>query len=187
MKISFTGLNENIMMGRFAVRQVRQDYPRGFLSNTRYEAFSNKVNPKMDRFLREKIRDTREKVSFQERLGYDGLTAVERVVKQTGAANCGEQAYLLSKQLKKDGVNHKIVIMEMNKDKSFVDSHTFCVIGLDDKAVINKPETWGEEAVVADLWLNSVDKANKALSKFLKIMDFSKKENTVRYHEPYVI
>ncbi len=187
MKISFKGLNENIKMGRFAVRQVRQEYPFGFLSNSRYEAFAEKVNPKMDSFLRKKISDTREKVRFQERLGYDGLTAVERVVKETHAANCSEQAYLLSKQLKKDGVNHKIVVMEMNKNKSFVDSHAFCVIGLDDKAVINKPETWGDEAVVADLWLNSVDRANKALVKFLEIMNYSKKENTVHYREPYVI
>lgn len=186
MKVSFSGLNSNIKNGRFAIRQIRESYPFGFVSNTWYEAFASKVHPEMDTFLCDKIKVTRDKIDFEKRLGYDNLTAVENIVKETGAANCGEQAYLLSKRLKENGVKHKVVVMEMKKGDSYVDSHTFCVIGLDEKSQINNPKTWGKNAVVADLWMNSVDRASKALNKILNVMDFKKKENTITFREPYI-
>lgn len=186
MKVNFTSLNSNIKLGRAAIKSVRQDYPFGFLSNSKYEAFSNRVNPKLDRFLSSKILETRDQIDFEKRLGVDGLTAVENVVKRTKAANCGEQAYILSKKLNENGVANQVVIMQVKKGKKIVDTHTFCVIGLDKDAKIAEPKSWGKDAVIADLWLNSVDGVKKSLNQFFKIMNFNKREDNLLFYSPFI-
>lgn len=186
MNVSFSGLKENIKIGRAAVRQVREDYPFGFISNSKYETFSSRVNPKVDEFLTRKINQTRERIDFEKRLGVDGLTAVENVVRKTRAANCGEQAFLLSKRLNENGIHNNIVVMQVQNGSKVIDDHTFCVIGLDKNAKIYEPKSWGKDAVIADLWLNNVDSAKKSINKFLQFMNFNKNEDKLLFYSPYI-
>lgn len=181
MQVSFCGLNENLHIGRMAIRDVKNTYPRGFISNSRYDTFSESKNKTISRKLANKIMKMREMVDYQKRLGKDGYTAVEKAVGITNAANCGEQAILVSRSLNNSGIKNKVVSMLVYKKEpgSFycIDCHTFCVIGMDDDAFVTKPETWGKDAVIVDLWAGNVEKASKALKKYESMLNYDKNKN----------
>lgn len=181
MQVSFCGLNENLHIGRMAIRDVKQIYQRGFVSNSRYDTFSECKNKTISNKLANMIMNMRDIVDYEKRLGKDGYTAVEKAVRETGAANCGEQAILVSRSLNNSGIRNKVVSMLVYKKESgsfcCVDGHSFCVIGMDDDAFVTKPETWGKDAVIVDLWAGNVEKASKALKKYESMLNYDKNEN----------
>lgn len=191
MFVSFCGLKENIGIGRTAIREVKQEYPRGFVSNSKYDTFSIQRNKRISDMLAKKILKTREIVEHEMKFGKTKIEAVQEAVRITGTANCSEQAMLVSDKLKKAGIENKVVSMCVYKETKysteFVDGHTFCVIGLADDAVISKPETWGKDAVVVDMWKGIVDKAPKAISEFTKMLNYDKKNTKLIFSKESVI
>ena len=188
MQVSFSSLKCNINTGRTVIQDIRKKYPRGFISNSRYETFSTRVNPNIKRKLEVKIDRTRDIIDMKKRCGFNSYDAVKFAVGETNAANCGEQAFLISDSLNKRGVLNKIVSMEVYKNNTSsypINGHSFCVIGLDSSADITKPETWGKEAVIIDLWSNTVAQAKKAISFFSDFMNVNKKQNKVIFHSVY--
>lgn len=189
MQVSFTSLTDNIHAGRMVLKDVKSTYPKGFISNSRYETFSTHVNPQIKRKLEIKIDKTRDIVDMKKRCGYDIYDAVDFAVRKTHTANCGEQAVLVSNSLSKKGILNKIVSMEVYKNNASnfpLNGHSFCVIGLDDAADISKPETWGNDAVIVDLWSNTVAQARKAISFFSDFMHVDKKQNKVIFHSVFL-
>ena len=186
--VSFCGLKENIDLGRHVLLDTRKAYPYGFLSNSRYSTFSAKMNPKIEEILGEKILKMRDIVDFEKRKGHDSYEAVKYAVAKTGAANCGEQAILLSDQMNNQGIANKIVSMEIyRKNSSFPNKgHTFCLIGLDKNAKLSDPSTWGKDAVAVDLWSNSVEQAQKALRNFFKMFGYDKKKNDIKFFSVFI-
>lgn len=184
MLVSFKSLNENIHLGRAALSDVKKRYPYGFVSSSKYDTFSLYKNPEIRSNYSKRINQTRDIIDFQQKLGKDSFSATEYAIQKTAAANCGEQAVLVSKALEDRGVANEIISMNIYKNNSayVVDGHSFCVIGLDDNADIAKPDTWGSEAVIVDLWSNTVDKASKAIKYFSRIFQISKKENNIKFY-----
>ena len=183
MRISFCGLKENILYGYQAINDVQRDFPNGLRSNTYYDIFENEKDQKTKVKLEYGISKTRNRVDQMLRYGYLEKDAVEIAVKETGVANCGEQAILVSKKLDKQGIKNKIVQMDvcMNGNYHYVTGgHTFCLIGTSDDMNVLDPETWGEEAVVVDMWSGIVKKASEAL-KFFSGFVVPKKDEHIEF------
>ena len=169
MSISFCGLKENILYGYQAINDVKRDFPNGLRSNTYYDIFEKEKDQKIKVKLEDGISKTRNRVDQMLRYGYLEKDAVEKAVKKTGVANCGEQAVLVSRKLDEIGISNRVIQMDIcrnSKDRFVTGGHTFCLIGASQDMDIKEPKTWGEEAVVVDMWLGIVKKVSEALNYF---------------------
>ncbi len=189
MQVSFCGLKANIKAGRTAVRMVKEEYPKGFVSNSRYDTFSIKPNYIISKKLADLTSNMRDIVDYQKRINCDNYKAVEFAVKKTGVANCGEQSVIVSRQLTKQGIENKLVTLSLYNvgENSLYEknSHTFCLIGYDNDIIISKPETWGDDAVIADMWIGSVDKASKLVKKYPEMLGYNKKTDKLLFHDAF--
>lgn len=111
--------------------------------------------------------------------------------------NCAEQAILAAVYLheKKNIDNFAMVAaIEVTNRKEFeehpikhgynANNHVFVVIGLANNADLNKPETWGKDAVIVDPWSNTVapalnndDNTQNGICKIKKLPLFRSDEN----------
>lgn len=181
LNINFCGLKENIYEGKTAIKAVKEKFPEGFHSDTYYRMFESIPQKSILSQYEREIEQTRDIISYRKRLGISKYEAVEYAVKRTGAANCGEQAILISKALNEKDIPNKVISMNIyKKHTSFpAESHAFCVIGLDDNAEIKNPATWGKDAAIVDMWSNIVAGAQDALKAFQKIFKINKEKSDV--------
>lgn len=172
MMVSFCGLKENIEYGNQAVERLKKDFPNGFKSSTYYETFAENKDLDIMQEYEDEISKTRKIVDKKVRQGVLEREATEIAVKQTGAANCGEQAFLLSNRLNEMGITNKLVTIAIcSKSTGYVeDGHTFCVIDTDNPIDPLKPKTWSDDAVIADMWSDTVGKAGEVLEYFFEIL-----------------
>ena len=183
MQISFSGLKENILYGNKAISAVKRDFPNGIKSNTYYDTFEKEQDKQKKLELEDGIERTRDRIDDMVRYGYPEKDAVEMVVKETGFANCGEQAILVSKKLDAEGIENKIIQMYICQNGSWhyvTGGHAFCLIGTSDNMAVQDPETWGDEAVVVDMWSGIVQKASEAL-KFFSGFVVPKKDEHIEF------
>ena len=149
MCISFCGLKENVLYGCKAVGDVKKDFPNGLLmSNTYYDLFEKEKNLEVQESLEAAIDRTRFIVDQYIRQGFSSKDAVEKAVKKTGVANCGEQAVLVSRQLDEIGISNRVIQMDIcrnSKDRFVTGGHTFCLIGASQDMDIKEPKTWGKK------------------------------------------
>ena len=71
--------------------------------------------------------------------------------------NCGECSSLIKNMLDKKGVEaHNVYMTTQNEQGERVNKaeHVFTVINMKEDAKINDPSTWGDDAVVCDVWAN---------------------------------
>lgn len=73
-----------------------------------------------------------------------------RGVKEYHVGNCGEYADLVLNFLRKNNVDLAELVVIID------DNHVFVVINRNPKSDINKPEEWGENAIICDAWANKV-------------------------------
>lgn len=98
------------------------------------------------------------------------LNIVKNEFRNENHGNCGERAYLVYDKLNKLGLkNHTIV--EIGGKENY-NSHVFNVIGLAPNAIINRPETWGNSAIVIDTWANKCCKPNEALAFYHDFLEY---------------
>ena len=183
MSVSFYGLKENIEYGHEAIARAKKDYPNGFKSNTYYEIFSDEKSPEVTEKYRKGIEKSREEVKYKMRQGLLEREATEVVVKDTGYANCGEQAFIISNRLNEMGIKHKLVNMVIcSANTNYVDNgHTFCVIDTDNPIDPREPSNWSDDAVVVDMWSNTVSKGKDAIEYFYKIFKPHPRKQYVRF------
>ena len=168
--VSFLGLKENIAYGHQAIAEVKKDFPTGLRSNTYYETFADPVEKDVLYYYQDLILTTRALADFKKRQGMSSKQATFEAVNHTGAANCGEQSFLVSQKLDEMGIQNKIISMNIRQNSKFSNfatgGHTFCVIDTDKNMDINNPDTWGKDAVVVDMWSNTVAKVKDAIEFF---------------------
>ena len=183
MNVSFYGLKENINYGQQAISQVKKDFPDGFKSNTHYEMFSEQKDPTIIEEYNNGIVKSREEIKRKMRHGIMERDATEIVVKESGYANCGEQAFLISNRLNKMGIRNKLVNMAIctRKNDYVVNGHTFCVIDTDHQINPLKPSTWSEDSVVVDMWSNTVAKSSDAVEYFYNLFNPDPEKEYVRF------
>lgn len=183
MKVSFCGLKENIEYGNKAIERMKKDFPNGIKSGTYYETFVENQDPDIRQKYQDEVCKMRDIVEWKKRQGLSEREAIEIAVKQTGAGNCGEQAFLLSNRLNEMGITNKLVAIAVcsKKTKYVEDGHTFCVIDTDNPINPLKPQTWSEDAVIADMWSDTVGKASEVLEYFFEILKPNQDEQNVYF------
>ncbi len=185
MSVSFCGIKENIEIGQQTLAQIRKDFPNGLKSNTYYKTFSTSPNQSILASYEREIEETRRIVAQKKRQGMSDIDATVEAVKITGAGNCGEQARIVSKKLTDNGIANKVILMTLRDNKSNFprDGHTFCVIDTASDMKVREPKTWGSDAVIVDLWSNTVAKASEALDYFYSIMKPNKEQQHVSFED----
>lgn len=171
MSVSFCGLKENIQYGHDAIARVKEDYPNGFKSNTYYDTFVEKQDPDVRHEYTQAIYRTRDIIDEKIRHGKSEREATEIAVSKTGAANCGEQAFLVSNRLNEMGIKNKVInmVISSNTTRMVQGGHTFCVIDTDNPIDPREPRSWSSDAVVVDMWANKVMKAQDAINYFYSL------------------
>ena len=168
--VSFRGQKENMVYAREAIAEVKKDFPDGFKSNTYCETFAQPTDEMTISFYTDLIYATRDLIHSKKRHGLTKQEATQEAVKETGAANCGEQAVLVSQKLDNKGVKNDIISMNTVRTtpncRFVTGGHTFCVIDGAEGMSIQDPETWGENAVVVDMWSGTIAKAKEAIKFF---------------------
>ena len=186
ISVSFCGLKENIQYGRQAIADVRKEFPDGFKSNTYYDVFIQNKDPEVRHEYTQAIYKTRDLVDWRKRHRLSEKEATELAVKETGAANCGEQAVLVSKRLDEMGIKNKIICMAVcsNKTNYVKDGHTFCVVDTEQEIDAKAPRNWSNEAVIVDMWSDTVARAKDALAFFYTFLKYNPKDDFVRFFKP---
>ena len=110
MSVSFYGLKENIQYGHEAINRVKSEFPDGFISSSYYDVFAQDKDSKILEKYNQAIYKTRDLISYKNRITASLKKATRLAVKETGAANCGEQARLVSQQLDEMGIKNKIIL-----------------------------------------------------------------------------
>ena len=168
--VSFRGQKENMVYAQEAIAEVKKDFPDGFKSNTHYETFENPEDKMTISFYTDLIMTTRRLIDYNKRFGLSKQEATQEAVKETGAANCGEQAVLVSQKLDKKGIKNEIIsintVYSTPHSRCVTSGHTFCVIDCDEKMNIQNPETWGENAIIVDMWSGTIAKVKEAIEFF---------------------
>lgn len=185
MSVSFYGLKENIQYGHEAINRVKSEFPDGFVSSSYYDVFVQDKDSKILEKYNQAIYKTRDLISYKNRITASLKKATRLAVKETGAANCGEQARLVSQQLDEMGIKNKIICMEVhsNKDRELLDGHTFCVVDTDNPIDPREPRNWSSDAVVVDMWSNTVAKSKDALKFFHSFLKPNPQTQYVEYFE----
>ena len=168
--VSFLGIKENIAYGHQAIAGVKKDFPDGFRSNTYYETFEQPINTDTLEYYEELIETTRALVTYKKRYGKSCKQATKEAVLETKAANCGEQAVLVSQKLDEMGIKNKVMSMSIRKNIPnccyITNGHSFCVIDTAPDMNVSEPNTWGNDAVIVDMWSNTVAKVKDAIEFF---------------------
>lgn len=186
--VSFFGLKENLEYGRQAIDAVKKDFPNGFKSNSYYDVFEKNKDPEVGCELGILISKTRERIDDNKRHGMGKFEATAEAVKRYGCANCGEQAVLINKKLSEQGVKNKIIIMDIRSNSTnYSDNgHTFCVI--DDKDIdAREPRNWSDNAVIVDMWSNTVCQAKEGIKYFYELFKPNKRTQYVCFYEDFFV
>lgn len=172
-----------------AIAEVKKDFPDGFKSNTYCETFNTQEDEMTISFYTDLIYATRDLIHSKKRHGLTKQEATQEAVKETGAANCGEQAVLVSQKLDEKGIKNDIISMNTVRSTPnchFVTGgHTFCVIDGADGMNLQNPETWGENAVIADMWSGTVAKVKEAIDFFETFIQAKENEHIQFEKESY--
>ena len=90
-------------------------------------------------------------------------------MKRDKSANCKECTTLIFDKLLKRGCKPQNIKLDIVSDAENTRprNHTFTVIGLDNKADIAKPHTWGKDCIIIDGWANIVKRAQDGV-EYLK-------------------
>ena len=97
------------------------------------------------------------------------IEILSKSLKRDKSANCKECTTLIFDKLLKRGCKPQNIKLDIVSDaeKARPRNHTFTVIGLDNKADIAKPHTWGKDCIIIDGWATIVKRAQDGV-EYLK-------------------
>lgn len=93
------------------------------------------------------------------------INKIKQNIKDYNLANCGERAFLVQDELNKKEIPNMVI--EIGGKKNY-QSHVFNVIGMDKNADSSNPDTYGDNAIVIDTWLNKVMPFKEAVEFYHK-------------------
>lgn len=181
-KIKFKSLDTNLALGKQLMREFRAEYGRpnshmwyALLIERRQKnnqselAWMNDAMSKHKINIYKNIRDYGT-FSLQKFESYeDYINKLKLKVKMCNAANCGEQADLMSDIFKNKNINEKQVMLNFTRGLGLQGNsgqHCLNIFGFGDKFVPENPKTWGDESVIADAWANVLIPAKIGLNYY---------------------
>lgn len=171
--VSFGSIKAEKRICEDTLREFHKKYPQEFQSNTKVDLkiskrqldFSdwlkyNSVSEKHGRAVSAARNDYYKEYNSWESY----IEALKKATNKHKAANCGEQADLLTDEFFKKGLEvHKVQV----EYKPIAD-HAFLVFNAKENADWTNPKTWGNKAIIVDPWSNFVLQAREALEQFTK-------------------
>ena len=67
-----------------------------------------------------------------------------------------------------------------NKTNYVQDGHTFCVVDTEQEIDAKEPRNWSNEAVIVDMWSDTVARAKDALAFFYTFLKYFRKKQPSR-------
>lgn len=154
-------LKENLQLACHAINLTRKETP----DSSTHPQFNHFNLEKKFEMLR-RITDLRKKLyASGPTLNLNDISATKdraAIIKAAAIANCTEHSLLMLSHLRemiKETSTQVEIAYFANGD------HAFNVIGREAKSDINKPSTWGANAVIADAWAGEAYPANEIESK----------------------
>lgn len=182
-------LQNNLRIAKSVLKEFNQEYGK-VNSSTRLEIQIEENKGKISSAELEKLKelkkDCESKIAkyrehLNDNLGQDCyMKRLKKFVKETNAMNCGDYAVMLQDHffkkhnLKTDNVS--LLVLEKKNGRiefSLDKNHTIPVIGIDKKAKLEDPATWGPNAVIVDAWSNVVMKAKDGIEYFKQVLKFN--------------
>ena len=202
-KPSFSGaLNRNLKIGRDMIKEFGEEFPM-IKSNTKVGAFIDKheFEPRY-RMINKQLKSLEKKYSkgvgemrdsiedYMDFEDFDGFARYNNKqiesVKKSGYANCQDCAEITQWKLLQKGHDVHNVLFNIKNPYSGMDkvrgSHVFNVIGLNKKATLDDPSTWGHSAVVVDPLFKTVMPAREALPVYEKMFGFDPDMYELEYY-----
>jgi len=202
--IAFTSLKSNLRLGEKVLKDFKSEYPylcsRSFV---KAKIKQNKKNPNFDlliwrlddlsRSYNHKLGWVRKplgrlKIPYQYKELEDYVRRMAPLLSETKTGNCGEQSKVILYRALGEGANAHNVLMHVQKKlfglikiNKIDGNHMFTILGLKDGAKINKPKTWGHEAVIVDGWTNTVMPAREAIPYFENFLGFGSEKVSSKF------
>ena len=105
---------------------------------------------------------------------------LKEVALEYKTANCGELSLFTQELLKNKGINTKLIRCDFNKDSTKA-NHSFLLAGLSKDAQIDKPKTWGKDAIMIDPWNDFVGRANQGLIMLQDSFNIKNKKEDISF------
>ena len=150
---------------------------KGFERNNASPYLKEKAKAKADKDFQTTIAILEKRPDEKDITFSQYINMIENEFQQYNHANCGERAYYLHNEMNKKGINNTIIEIGGNTSEN---SHVFNVIGLDKNADINNPETWGENALVIDVWANKLLPPKDAIAYYKEFLNYGE-DNPVQF------
>lgn len=184
---------QNLRLGEKTLKDFNGEYPY-FQSSSKlkFKILKHRQNPNYQDIIKN-LSNFCSLVNVKIKLMRTGLRTsankynyVRKMVKNEKIANCGECAFLMSKDLESKNIKHQNIFMCVNdKDGNYLgDNHSFILLGADKNADYTKPSTWGKNAVIVDGWANFVSRAADGLDYLKQIFNVNQVDRNCEFR-PY--
>ena len=183
-------IHYNLSLGNKLLNEFNTEYPN-LESFTMCETLAKKMEKekpksletslmkvKADRYFKLMIGLLEKRPDQQNQTFDEYINMVKKEFKESNHGNCGERAYIIHDKLNKMGIKNQAVI-EISGNKAS-NGHVFNVIGLAPNAIKEKPETWGENAIIVDAWANKVFQPQEGLAFYTDFLGYSQ-DNPMKF------
>lgn len=172
----------NLQFGKSLLNEFSVQYPY-LESYTMTDALARKmqkINPnspetmqtktKSDILFKKMINILEQRPNYKSITFDEYLNIIKNEFRNENHGNCGERAYIVYDKLNKLGIkNHAIIEIE---GKENYNSHVFNVVGISPNADINRPETWGNSAIIIDTWANKSCTVKEGLAFYYDFLEY---------------
>lgn len=193
-------LKQNLRIAEQILREFKQEYPylrsqsfvknkiSSYIENPRFNVLYERLN-KIEERNNKMVSVLRENLCAPNFKTEDDYFLLEkRLLKESGAANCDECADMIEFTLKKRKIKNKTIGQKVTVhyrygcDEDPDKAHCFNLIGLKPGADLQKPKTWGNNAVIIDGWKNIYGKALDMLEYYKDLFMILPKD-TIEYSD----
>lgn len=175
-----------LLMAESVLREARNKYGKpNSASYIEMKTLQHKNDPKYTDILN-KLNDNAEE--YSESLKYKPYLNINFTIhsgKKDGmkyVGDCGECAQVIQNEFViKHGKPTVNVVLNANKENGEFCNHAFNLSNMQEGAKIDDPKTWGEQAIITDLWSGIAKKAQDAITYFNQIFMINPKTDEITY------
>lgn len=190
--VSARFITENLQEGKKVLEAFNKCFPNVESPSMVQLRASMTKDPIMKQNLMQKLEELDSRLNLLRKDVYTSLKPndpfsnyvrdLKLAIKKYNVADCGHRTDVVIGSLNKDGRNAQkiemIVLDSAGKQKA---NHLFPVMGMKKGANIDKPETWGDNAVIVDAWANFVMKAQEGLDYIKQFTGFNAQKEKIRF------
>lgn len=188
-KTSF--INENLKIGKQVLESFNKTFPAVESHSMAQLQLLKTANPQAKKSLVAQCQELCSRVGAMKDEVYgktyksfnEYVTALKQSIKKYNVADCGHRSDVVIGSLNPHGrTAQKIEMVVLDSAGNQKSNHIFPVMAMKKDANINKPETWGDNAVIIDAWANIVMKAEEGINYLKKFVNFTPQNEQVKFN-----